>query len=233
MNNAVLTSYNVSMWPIAKSDKKISRDIAEQVQGNQPEVGRFVKYLIDPKSPEWKAICRARDFGRKIHYAYTLPWTDNQQLLNAEALDGYMEYMEQAKQLFESAVNDFIAVYNELVLQANRNLSGNDYSLWQESDYPSEAEIRSYFSMTVNVRPITDGSQFKAMEEIIGSEMAEKMEEQLKEQQTEQWNEATREVWKRLYKALEHTAHQLSYGKRIHDSVIDNLQELARPAASA
>ena len=226
MQNALLVSYNVSQWSIKRTDRDISRQVASVVKGNEDKVGRFVKNLIDPKAPEYVAICRARDLGRKIHYSYTLPWQDGVRLLNAQALDSYVQQMQRAKAIFDDAVNLFVEAYPSLIVAANRALSHGKQSYWRESDYPPAETIRAEFNLYWEISPVPSGGQFDDIAALIGAAQAEKLAADMAEANDKKWAKATKAVWQRLYDVLSHASQQLNHGERIHDSVMNNLSEL-------
>lgn len=229
MTNALLASYNVSMWSVTRTNRKITNDVNTSLSESmkQHKVGRYMRNLIDTSAPEYRAVCRARDLGRKLHYAYTLPWQEGLRLLNPLAVDDYREQMQLAKDLFDAAVTDFIAVFDDLMADAHDALKAEAQDkYWRSSDYPDEDDLADLFCMTTVLSPIPHNDEFAQVSNIIGAELASELSAELQSQQTEQWATATKSVWQRLEKALRHASDMLSNGQRIHASVMDNLQEL-------
>ena len=230
MQNALLATFNVSIWSVARTNRKISRDVnrdlTERPSMAMP-IGRYVKNLINTSAPEYRAVCKARDLGRKLHYAYTLPWQEGLRLLNPLALDDYNEQMDNAERIFKSAVNDFIAAYPRLITEAENALTEQaQKKYFRKSDYPTVDLLAELFAMSTAISPLPHDSQFDAVSDLIGTDQAEILADKLKAQQTEQWADAAKSVWQRLFDALKHASNQLNNGDRIHDSVLNNLQEI-------
>lgn len=228
MNNALLASFNVSQWSVARTNRQITRDVNKTLSETKTsKAGRYVRNLIDTSAPEYRAVCKARDLGRALHYSYTLPWQEGLRLLNPLALDDYREQMSNAQGMFNAAVDAFVAAFPRLkreALKAMTDAAAEKY--FSDYDYPDPAALADLFDMSVSITPLPQDSQFKGVAKIIGTELAETLAAELVNQQQDQWHKATVSVWKRLYDALRHASNMLNHGERIHDSVMDNLQEL-------
>jgi hypothetical protein len=208
------------MWSISRQDKRLTKAAIATIDGNGKRAGRFVKNRLDPSCPEWRAICRARDAARATHYAYTLPWQEGLRLVNPLALEDYMDRMQEAENAFWTAVDEFLASAENLKGEAMLALG----AYYREADYADLC--RDAFDFGVAVSPMPHDAQFDAVAELIGSEKASELAQAMKARQEAQWLEATRDVWERVYKALRHASDQLHNGQRLHDSVMENLQEL-------
>ena len=220
MTNALLATFNTSMWSIARQDKRLTQHAVRDIENGGRKVGRFVKNRIDPSEQAWRNICRARDAARAVHYAYTLPWQEGLRLVNPVALEEYEDRMKEAENAFWKAVEHFMTVADSLINDARQTLG----PYFRESDY---ADLkRDAFDFNVTLQPMAHNAQFDAVAELIGAEKAAELAQDLKDQQAKQWHAATRDVWERVYKALKHASDKLHHGERLHDSVMDNLQEL-------
>ena len=232
MTNALLATYNTSMWPIARQDKRLTKAAVKLIlttpddmgfnasSADTRKVGRFVKNRLDPNDRLWRAICTARDNARAIHYAYTLPWQEGLRLVNPVALEEYQERMADAENAFWQAVDAFVADAARLKDEAMQVLG----TYYRESDY---ADLnRDAFDFSVTIQPMAHDAQFDAIADLIGAEKAQELAQELKDRQAKQWHGATRAVWHRVYDALKHASDKLNHGQRLHDSVMDNLQEL-------
>lgn len=220
MSNAVIVSYSVSRWQNQRTDKKIGREIAEQ-HGVNSKVGRYQKVLIQSKL--YDDIKDIEQEGRDFFYAITLPWQHGASIVNIAALDVLREKMSDLETRFDTAVDVFIAAWPTLIENAGETLG----SLFRASDYPTANEVKAKFAVRFGVQPMIQDKHFDEIAELVGTEVAAELAGQLQQQQTEQWQTATRSVWQRLFDTLKHAERQLSFGERIHDSVMGNLQELA------
>lgn len=221
MRNALLATFNTSMWPIARQDRKLTLAAINTMEhATGINVGRFVKNRLDPSNPFWRAICRARDYARATHYAYTLPWQEGVRLVNPVALEEYSEAMDAAEKRFWDAVGDFMDNADTMKEHAAKALG----AYYREADY---ADLRrDAFDFGYSLQPIPHDTQFDTIAELIGAEKAQELADAMNDKQADQWAAATRDVWERLYKALRHASDKLHNGQRLHDSVMDNLQEL-------
>lgn len=222
MENAVLVSYSVSMFSISRTDKKISREVLSRHEVSS-RAGRFVKNLIDNREPLYRAICAARDAGRQTHYAYTLPWADGVRLLNTNGLDAYRDEMQKVNDRFQLAVNRFVFDWPRLVADAQNALG----DMFKATDYPDAMTVGSFFDMSYSVLPLPRDNHFDNVAELVGSELAQELAGELTKQNEAHWAEATKSVWQRLFDTLSHAQRQLSFGERLHPSVMGNLQELS------
>ena len=220
MTTALLATFNTSAWPIARQDRKLTLAAIASLEAGSRKVGRFVKNRLDPSNPYWRSICRKRDVARQVHYAYTLPWQDGVRLVNPLALEEYQEAMEKAETGYWAAVDAFIYNAPHLVKDAEQVLG----EYFRDSDYADLC--REAFDFSVSLQPMPHDDQFKEVSTIIGIEKAQELADELITKQSEQWTAATRDVWNRVHGALKHASDKLHHGLRLHDSVLDNLQEL-------
>ena len=220
MDNAVLVSYSVSRWNNVRTDKKVTREIAE-AKGVNSRVGRYQKQLID--SPLYKAITDAGQYGRDKFYAYTLPWQHGVSVVNVKALDVLRDEIGKAEALFSDAVDAFIDAWPSLVENARETLG----PLFKADDYPEAHQVREKFGISFQVMPIARDAHFDGIADIVGTEVAQELADKLNANQQKQWASATRSVWQRLYDALKHAQDKLAFGQRIYESDLGNLRELA------
>lgn len=217
MNNAVLVTYSTSVWSNVRKDKRAVKAVRERfnIKGKG---GNFDKYLIE--SPLYKAILRARQYGRNVFYAYTLPWTHGTRICNVRALDVLIDEIDKAKAMLDDAVAAFTEAWPELVAKRQGDLG----ELFDASEYPDDIGFR--FSIDLIVEPLHQDAHFDGIADIVGTEVAEGLAQTLAEQQTKQWKAAADDVWNRLYKALQHAHDKLAFGERIYDTDLGNLREL-------
>jgi hypothetical protein len=220
MNNALLATFNSAQWPIARQDKRLSNQVSKS-----QKTGRYVKNRLLTNDPAWRAICQARDMARAVHYAYTLPWQEGVRLVNPLALEEYQEAMASAEGIYWQAVDGFIRDLDRMKREYYMHLQDQGLGKhFNEADYADLC--RDSFDFQVSLQPMAHDAQFDSMADIIGAEKAQELAEALITKQSEQWTAATKDVWDRVYKALRHASDKLHHGQRLHDSVMDNLQEL-------
>ncbi len=134
---------------------------------------------------------------------------------------------EHSERFFESYVawvqarDQWIANYADEVKKARRRLG--DY--FDERDYPHPEQIAEYWEFSNQYMPIANAEAFE-----LGSfseEQRNTLEAQLNRAVNKAAREATSEYRKRLQECLGHVANQLRHGKRLHTSLLTNLQNLA------
>ncbi len=219
MQNALLVAYNVSLFSAQRQDKRITRDVAKQFSLG-PKAGRYLKNRIDTSHPDWKAITRARDYGRALVYRYTLPWQDGVRLISPLAVAEFQEAMADAENQFDAAVSHYLGNRDQHIEAAERAFP----EYFRASDYATLR--RDSFRFSVTFQPLPHDGHFDQIADMVGHEEAQKMAKDLAERQSRQWFEATQNVWHQLNKALTHAAGQLHHGERIHTSVLGNLKDL-------
>src|ERR1700692_3711456 len=131
---AMLASLAVSRWSAARTDKKVTAEVAKRHEVNA-KVGHYRKFAIDVDAPTFKAVGTAAGDIRNRHYFYTLPWgQDGARILTALSFEDYSKEMRKLRTVFEGAVEKFVVDYPHLKENAKRELKG----LYDESDYPRD-----------------------------------------------------------------------------------------------
>jgi hypothetical protein len=154
-----------------------------------------------------------------------LPWQEGVRLVNPVALDEYQEAMTNAESAYWQAVDDFIAQLPRMKVEYMDHLIDHGLSeFYNEADYVGLS--RDSFGFDVSLQPLPHDTQFDQVANIIGAEKAQELADELIDRQSQQWESATRDVWERLHKTLQRASDKLNHGQRLHDSVMDNLQDL-------
>ncbi|RWA55719.1 hypothetical protein AU476_06340 [Cupriavidus sp. UYMSc13B] len=135
----------------------------------------------------------------------------------------YMEVAEKLRALrdeFEGATAQFLADYPRLKDEARVALNG----LFEEADYPTEAELRRKFGVRFSVLPFPDASQFGIdlppdVLRGIRNEMDAKVMSAVKT--------ANNDLVGRLYEAVQHFANRLYGEGNVRLDVADKVRELS------
>jgi hypothetical protein len=220
MQNAVLVTFNTSLWPIERQDKQMTRAATEKLDLGSNS-GVWKKYRANPKSEKWRRIKRIRGavFNHVI-YKFTLPWAPNVRLCSAEAIEEIQAQIADFEAEFTDAVADFVADRDEIIAAAREKFG----EYFNESEYADLYAESFDFRLTFTPVPQAD---FAKIADIVGAELAQKLADDMVNEQNRQLADASRDIWNKLETALSHAVKQLSTGDRLHDSVLGNLKELA------
>lgn len=215
---AMLVRLSISQWTGRKYDKTVSEHVAQQYQTDLA-AGRYNKVLVAENAI--KVIAKIATECRTFHYDNTLPWSDtgDRMLPSANYLP-YTQKMQEYRQKFESAVNDFIDAYPVLVQDAKARLNG----MFKQSDYPAIAEISRKYGFDVGVMPLPDSSDFRVT---LADSEVENIRQQIEDRTMQAQNLALKDLWTRLHEAVSHMADKLSDKDAIfRDSLTQNLIDL-------
>jgi len=141
-------------------------------------------------------------------------------LLSIHKQKEHSDRFYSAKLAFEQAMQEWVKQYADEVEKARARLG--DY--FDQADYPDAATIHAYWQFTCQYMPIADPSAFELG--AFSKEQSDALEAQLNAAVSRAAQSATQEYRDRLTKALAHTAKQLRDGKRLHGSLLTNLQTL-------
>lgn len=216
---AMLVSLSISCWTARRLDKKVTKEVQDlhQVAAG---FGHYNKRLVAQE-----AIQRIQQIDsalRSFHYENTMPWSDNgDRMLPAT---NYLKYTSKVREfvaLREKAVEDFVAAYPGLIVDARASLNG----LFNQDDYPDPVMIRGKFSVNVDVNPLQVANDFRVT--LQGDEI-KTIKDSIEQRSQEKLEIATRDLWQRLYEAVQHMAVTLREPKKIFkNTLVGNVQELA------
>ncbi|HEX5426538.1 MAG TPA: hypothetical protein VFW94_23525 [Candidatus Acidoferrales bacterium] len=226
---AILVGARISAWSARKYDRKISQEVAE-THGATIEAGRYNKHLMPADAATYKALNSHLANLRNIHYANTLPWTDDGwRILPAPNYEKYQDAMRKGFREAEALLDAFIDDYPLLRAEAQRRVNG----LFNSTDYPSISEIRSRYSFGLEFLPIPAGSDYRvALSQDEIDMIASRTEERVKQAADAAQSDAV----KRLYDVVSHIHERLTATTKgddgeikpgiFRDSLIDNAREL-------
>ena len=154
-SQALLVKLTISLWGAQRGDRKATETVAS-THKTTGDAGRFMKLLV-PKAA-LDPVSRAASRARQRHYQLTLPWADEGwHILSVAAHQRYVQELSVLHGEFETAIAGFIAGYPAAKAQA-RQLLGD---LFDDTDYPSAAELRTCFSLSFRFKPVPIGNDFR------------------------------------------------------------------------
>ncbi len=195
-NRATLVSLTIRGWTGRKKDKVATEEVHQMHHANN--AGHFNKNLVDRKALE--LIRTEESAARQFHYENTLPWGDDgMRILTVSGFEHYRLKMSQFKEQYTSAVDFFLKFYPSHIANARLNLNG----LFNETEYPTEDELRERFNFKISFKPIPDQDDFRLD---LDQEELDILKKDLARELEEMTHHAHRDLWLRLKDAIT-TAH--------------------------
>lgn len=218
-DKALLVQLTVSQWTARKYDKKVTEQIATQ-HDTVIEAGRYNKSLL-PLNDYLGNIHQKTTAIRKEYYENTLPWGINgTQMIPSKNYLSFMTKFRQHKTEWLSLVNNFVDVYPQLKLDAQRLLPNG---LYKEEDYPTIDGVRDKFGIDMVVMPVP-ADDFRIQ---ISDDELSAIQQQVTERVTNASQEAMKEAWQRLYDVVKHASDKLNDpNATFRDSLVQNISKI-------
>jgi hypothetical protein len=214
------------MWGGTKTDGKLLNDLKHQ-HGATGDVGTVNKKLLAGADELLKKTRTAFSAVRLRHYALTLPWVsdphatrqEGSRLLPHLITERYMSEMSALKRTAINQLEEFLAAYPDLIVQAKANLGG----MAGNTRYPSVDELRSSFRVHFDFEPLPAASNFKGLDDF----MLERLTKGLHKKQQRQVVDASAAMWKRAAKPVRKLIERLEDADTtIKEPTIEALREI-------
>lgn len=223
-DRAVLVNLSISQWSAAKSDKKVNREVS-QAHGSAENMGNYRKQLVAREAVK-KYTQLASDI-RQEFYRITLPWSDSgDRILTSKAYFDFSAKFRKRQAELESAWDEFCSLYPSLVDDARKLLNG----LHDPADYPALSEIRSKFSIKLDVKPVPEAQDFRVN---LGDEEIARLKAQITADSAASVDRAMRDVWSRMRDVIAKISERCKvYDQQnpkahpLHDSTVENITDL-------
>lgn len=211
-DKAMLVSVIISQWAGRKLDRRATETVA-QSHKTTDRAGNFTKKLL-PGASELARISQLASQIRQYVYTQTLPWhTDGSRILANQNYFPFSKRMQEYREEYSRAVDDFISVYPELVERAKAELG----DLFSETEYPTAQGLRHRFSCEVDVMPIPTFGDFRVSLLDSDREMFASKMKQVEAQ-------ALQECWNRLYDVVSKASRVLTQpDAKFRDTLITSI----------
>lgn len=217
--SAMLASLSISYYQGARTDKKVTAEVALNHKVKSERAGHYRKFAIDTKNPKYQAVITAAGALRTAHYTRTLPWGDEgARILTAMAFDEYSKEIRAARSAFDKAVAEFIVEFPSLKAAARVELNG----MYNEADYP--LDIKAKFGVRQSILPLPDAGDFRTkLHDGAVDEIKANIEQEVQRGITE----AMKDPYQRLHDHISRMVKALSNPKAIfRDTLVTGLGEL-------
>lgn len=230
MNNAFLVRLSLSVWTARKMDKKATKEAKDNAGATEKAGVKVYKSLIAAEALDAvNAICNA---ARSEHRKRTVPWTyDGPGAITAEGYPSYKAAMAEYEIAFNQAVGHFYTVYKDEREAAKKHLG----ALFEESDYPDTAALKDRFAFNVSCEPMPMANDFRVQG--LAPEVVQEIKIGIAEANANAFDNANQTAWGRVIERVEKLRMGLENYKpaidgkkaegKFHDSLIDNVKELA------
>lgn len=226
-SRAMLAQLRVKQWTGRKLDKRITQEVNAS-HGAAADAGRYNKVLIARDALQ--EIATIVGAARADHVKWSLPWLqDGTRIMPADAFMRYSAVMQGHRESFEKEVSAFIDAYPTYVEDARARLNG----MFDETDYPTPADIRSRFDWSVTVLPMPSVDDFRVD---IGAEHVDRLKAEMASTMQKAVEDAMGDAWSRLHRVVTAMAEKLAaYTPKtdtdrasgiFRDSLVDNVRDL-------
>jgi hypothetical protein len=226
---ALLVNTKVRVWTGEKRDKAITREICD-MKGAENNAVRANKSLLGEHIHGVQAAERA---VRHAVNERTLPWMDDgTRILKGSVYLAFTEAMAEPIRAFDTAVDDFIARYPEIVLEARRRLGG----AFSEKDFPVQARLKGRFGVKLTYLPVPSTADFRVT---LSDEEIAAVRRNAEEALRGTVNDAVRSLLDRLQEPVARMATRLRLFRRatngkiqhpFRDSLVENVRAIVRLA---
>ncbi len=226
---ALLVNTKVRVWTGEKRDKAITREICD-MKGAENNAVRANKSLLGEHIHGVQAAERAL---RHAVNERTLPWMDDgTRILKGSVYLAFTEAMAEPIRAFDTAVDDFIVRYPEIVQEARRRL-GDAFS---EKDFPAQARLKGRFGVKLTYLPVPSTADFRVT---LSDEEIATVRRNAEEALRGTVNDAVRSLLDRLQEPVARMATRLRLFRRatngkiqhpFRDSLVENVRAIVRLA---
>jgi len=217
-SQVMLCSVTISTWYARRFDNKATEEVENihKIKG----IGRFNKRLLPAAAPSFHDVCSLGNRIRNYFYDHTLRYDQlGVRLLPTEMYMDFMGQIRSMKDEFDLKARVFMTDYSELKAQARGELGG----LFNESDYPTLAELNTKFGIKMTVLPFPDASQFGVD---LPADVLTELRTELDQHVLNSISVANRDLIGRLYDAVSQMASRLYASGNVRLDVANNVREL-------
>lgn len=215
----MLATFNTSVWRARKFDTRATEEV--EANHDTKDIGRFNKKLLTDGATSYKEVCAIANRARAYFDAHSLDY--DQLGVRLLPTDMYMEVADRQRQFqdeFNAATAVFLADYPRLKDEARKALNG----LFDDADYPTQAELAKKFGMRLAVLPFPDASQFDIA---LPANVLDGLKTEMDQRVLGAVKTANDDLVGRLFEAVQHFANRLYGATNVRLDVADKVRELS------
>lgn len=215
----MLATFNTSVWRARKFDTRATEEV--EANHDTKDIGRFNKKLLTDGATSYKEVCAIANRARAYFDAHSLDY--DQLGVRLLPTDMYMEVADRQRQFqdeFNAATAVFLADYPRLKDEAREALNG----LFDDADYPTQAELAKKFGMRLAVLPFPNASQFDIA---LPANVLDGLKTEMDQRVLGAVKTANDDLVGRLFEAVQHFANRLYGATNVRLDVADKVRELS------
>jgi len=221
--SAMLVDVVISCWSAKKLARKESEELTNAKSASKRAAKVQKNLLAD--DPRLEGINKCAADLRNWLARVTLPWSDSGlRLVTTAQFLSFRAELETRKQEFERLVHNFVQMYPTLISAQAFKLG----SMFDRSEYPSDVEVASKFSIRFSFWPVPESGDFRVD---IAQDIAAQLREEYESEYQQRVESVRRETWDRLYKVLSKMSERLGMddagkNKVFRDTLVENALEV-------
>jgi hypothetical protein len=221
--SAMLASVSISCWSAKKVAKKESEELTNAKSASKRAAQVQKNLLAD--DPRLTAVNKYAAEIRNWLTRTTLPWSDSGlRLVTTKQFFDFKAAVDAHKVQFDAMVVDFVHMYPTLISAQAFKLG----SMFDRSEYPSEAEVASKFSISYSFMPVPEVGDFRVD---IAEDIRKELEEQYAKDYAKRVEEVNQDLWGRLKVVLDKMSDRLGSdvggkSKIFRDTLVENALEV-------
>jgi hypothetical protein len=229
-NFATLVTLNTSRWHAKVKDRQAGKNAASVTEADEASF-EVRKRLLVGADTKLKAIHKAIDEARALHYDMTLPWSTTSmsdagrrtggRLLPNTLFVEYTQAMAAKLKQMVAALDEFVPEYPNLIELAKVKLGKS----FDAREYPNASSIRQHFTLSFDFQPIPKGEDFGGLPKVQLDMLAAKVNDNMRLQA----EHAMQELWVRLHTVVGRMAERLLNPENVfQNSLVTNVRDTAR-----
>ncbi|MGT2455256.1 hypothetical protein ACU4GI_19185 [Cupriavidus basilensis] len=215
----MLATFNTSVWRARRFDTRATQEV--ESNHDTKDIGRFNKKLLTEGATSYKEVCAVANRARAYFDAHSLDY--DQLGVRLLPTDMYMEVADRQREFqdeFNATTAVFLADYPRLKEEARAALNG----LFDDADYPTQAELAKKFGMRLAVLPFPDASQFDIA---LPANVLDGLKADIDQRVLGAVKTANDDLVGRLFEAVQHFANRLYGATNVRLDVADKVRELS------
>lgn len=234
-NNFMLASLTVRTWQASKTDKNTSSEVNAS-KNAASNASRVVKNLLAGCDGKLKAAQSGYNAARLWFYANSSPWgagDDRRGSRLVPAIDTikFMTEFARLKAAANVVLNEFLPDYLGAVQSARLTLG----DMYDESEYPTEDQVRKQFAMVMTIEPLPAATAYSQVN--LPGTVVKMLQDKYEQRLQAQAEDAVGDIQGRILAEVNRMATQLNKvasgeKTRLYETMTSNLRQMVGLARS-
>lgn len=234
-NNFMLASLTVRTWQASKTDKTTSSEVNAS-KNAASNASRVVKNLLAGCDGKLKEAQSAYNAARVWFYANSSPWGSGDdrrgsRLVPAVATIKFMTEFARLKSAANVVLSEFLPEYLGAVQAARLTLG----DMYDESEYPTEEQVRKQFAMVMTIEPLPASTTYSQVN--LPGTVVKMLQDKYEQRLQAQAEDAVGDIQGRILAEVNRMAAQLNKvasgeKTRLYETMTSNLRQMVGLARS-